>query len=186
MTKSELNENKNEQVAKRYSAALLDLCGKELSKEVIFTQITDVKKSLDNSVDLQKVIFSPIVSGDEKKNILDKIFGSDLNKTILNFLKLLVDKNRFDIFNSVVAEFRKEINKQEGLLEIGITSAIELNEHEKAMIKVKLENILNKQVELEWDYDSSIIGGLMFKIEDNIIDCSIKHKLQEIKREITL
>ena len=54
------------------------------------------------------------------------------------------------------------------------------------MIKVKLEKILNKAIELDWASDSNLIGGLVFESGDNIIECSLQHKLQEIKKEITI
>jgi len=179
MTKAEENENKV--VAQRYANALLEFEGQDISKEDILSQITDVQTSLNNSEDLMKVMASPIVSMGEKK-----IFGNNTNKVVLNFLKLLVDKDRFNIFNSIVKEYRNVINKQKGLLEIKITSAIELDKNEKAMIKVKLEKNLNKEIELDWAVNSDIIGGLVFEAGDNIVDCSLQHKLQEINKEITV
>ena len=176
MTKAEENENKI--VAQRYANALMEFSGEKLSKEDIFSQIKDVQTSLNNSDDLQKVMSSPIVSNDEKKGVINKI--------ILNFLNFLIDKNRFNIFNSIVKEYKNELNRQNGLLEIKIVSAIELNDNEKAMIKVKLQKILNKEIELDWATDSSLIGGLVFEAGDNIVDCSLQHKLQEINKEITI
>ncbi len=184
MTKAEENENKI--VAQRYANALMEFSGEKLSKEDIFSQIKDVQTSLNNSDDLQKVMSSPIVSNDEKKGVINKIFGNNINEIVLNFLNLLIDKNRFNIFNSIVKEYKNELNRQNGLLEIKIVSAIELNDNEKAMIKVKLQKILNKEIELDWATDSSLIGGLVFEAGDNIVDCSLQHKLQEINKEITI
>jgi F-type H+-transporting ATPase subunit delta len=185
MTKSKSNENMDKKIAERYANALIKL-DNEISKEDILSQITDIQTSINNSEDLQKVMSSPTISIEEKKNIIEKIFGSEVHKNILNFLKLLIDKNRFNIFNSVVRVYKNEINKQNGLLEINVTSAIELNDSEKAMIKVKLQKILNKDIELEWGVNNDIIGGLIFEVNDNIIDCSLKHKLQNISKEITI
>lgn len=184
MTKAEENENKI--VAQRYANALMEFSGEKLSKEDIFSQIKDVQTSLNNSDDLQKVMSSPIVSNDEKKGVINKIFGNNINEIVLNFLNFLIDKNRFNIFNSIVKEYKNELNRQNGLLEIKIVSAIELNDNEKAMIKVKLQKILNKEIELDWATDSSLIGGLVFEAGDNIVDCSLQHKLQEINKEITI
>ena len=184
MTKAEENEYKV--VAQRYANALLEFAGKGLSKEDLFKQIKDIQTSINNSEDLQKVMSSPIVSTEEKKNVISKIFENNINETVLNFLKLIIDKNRFNIFNSIVKEYKNEINRQNGLLEIKITSAIELNDNEKSMIKVKLQNILNKEIELDWATDNDLIGGLVFEAGDNIVDCSLQHKLQEITKEITI
>ena len=179
-------KNVNKGLAQRYSNALLELANEDLTKDNILDQISDVQTSINDSEDMKKVIYSPVISTDEKKNLLIKIFSKTTSKNILNFLKLLVDKNRFDIFDSIVCEYRSEINKEKGILILNVTSAIELNEHEKAMIKVKLEKVLNKEIELEWAVNSDIIGGLIFEANDNIIDCSLQHKLQEIQRKIII
>jgi len=186
LSKSGVKENSNKGIAQRYANALIDLSSEKLSKEDILSQISDIQTSLDNSDDLQRVMASPVISVNKKKEVLNNLFSKNTNEIILNFLNLLVDKGRFDVFDSIVREYRNVINKQNGLLEIKITSAIELNKNERAMIKVKLEKLLNRELELEWGVNNDIIGGLIFELNDNIIDCSIQHKLQEIKKEITI
>lgn len=177
-------DNDNKLVAQRYAKALLELSSESLTKEQIMSEISDVSESLKGSVDLQKVMSSPVVSGAEKNNVLVKVFERNVSEIVLNFLRLLVDKNRFSILESIVNEYRNEINKINNVLNIKVTSAISLSDSEKAMIKVKLENILNKNIELEWSNDSSIIAGLVFEVGDNIVDNSLRHKLQEISRNI--
>ena len=177
-------DNENKLVAKRYAKALLELSGEKLTKEQILSEISDASQSLEGSEDLKRVMSSPIISGKEKNEILTKVFEKSVSEIVLNFLRLLVDKDRFSILASIVSEYRNEINRLNNLLDIKITSAIDLNDSEKAMIKVKLKKILNKDIELEWAKDSSIIGGLVFEAGDNIVDNSLKHKLQEISRNI--
>lgn len=184
MTKETKNIDK--ELAQRYSNALLELANGNLTKDNILDQISDIQTSINNSEDIQKIIYSPVISKDEKKNLLEKIFSKTTHNIVLNFLKLLIDKNRFDIFDSIVYEYHNEINKEKGLLTLKVTSAIELNENEKAMVKVKLEKALNKELELGWDVNSDIMGGLVFEANDNIIDCSLQHKLQEIKKKMTV
>ncbi len=182
MTKAEENENKL--ISQRYAKAVLDFAKEGYSKEEIFSEISDVQHSLEKSVDLQRVMSSPVISADEKKEVISKIFGNNVNNIILKFLKLLIDKNRFNILSSIVKEIKNEINKANGLLEIKVTSAIDLSNSERAMVKIKLEKVLNKPIELDWSVDKDIIGGLVFEANDNIVDCSLRHKLQEINRNM--
>lgn len=175
--------NENQIIAQRYAKALLDLSGKDLTKEQIFSEISDVLSSVNNSDDLKKLISSPAIQISEKKKVLNEIFTKN-NNVILNFLNLLIDKNRFTILPEIVRECQTELNRQNKILEMKITSAIELNESEKAMIKVKLEKLLEKNLELKWTTNDDIIGGLIFQIDDRVIDCSILNKLSEIKRKV--
>lgn len=182
MNKAEENENKL--VSERYAQALLELVSDNLSKEDILKELLDITESVKGSGDLNKVMTSPVISNDEKKNVISKLFEHTTNKVILNFLKLLVDKNRFSMLESITKEYKNEINRLNNLLSINVTSAIDLTEDEKSAIKDKLSNILNKNIELEWATNPDIIAGLVFEVGDNIIDNSLRHKLQDLSRNI--
>lgn len=182
MNKAEENENKL--VSERYAQALLELVSDNLSKEDILKALLDITESVKGSGDLNKVMTSPVISNDEKKNVISKLFENTTNKVILNFLKLLVDKNRFSMLESITKEYKNEINRLNNLLSINVTSAIDLTEDEKSAIKDKLSNILNKNIELEWATNPDIIAGLVFEVGDNIIDNSLRHKLQDLSRNI--
>lgn len=182
MNKAEENENKL--VSERYAQALLELVSDNLSKEDILKELLDITESVKGSGDLNKVMTSPVISNDEKKNVISKLFENTTNKVILNFLKLLIDKNRFSMLESITKEYKNEINRLNNLLSINVTSAIDLTEEEKSAIKDKLSNILNKNIELEWATNPDIIAGLVFEVGDNIIDNSLRHKLQDLSRNI--
>lgn len=182
MNKAEENENKL--VSERYAQALLELVSDNLSKEDILKELLDITESVKGSGDLNKVMTSPVISDDEKKNVISKLFENTTNKVILNFLKLLIDKNRFSMLESITKEYKNEINRLNNLLSINVTSAIDLTEDEKSAIKNKLSNILNKNIELEWATNPDIIAGLVFEVGDNIIDNSLRHKLQDLSRNI--
>lgn len=182
MNKAEENENKL--VSERYAQALLELVSDNLSKENILKELLDITESVIGSGDLNKVMTSPVISDDEKKNVISKLFENTTNKVILNFLKLLIDKNRFSMLESITKEYKNEINRLNNLLSINVTSAIDLTEDEKSAIKDKLSNILNKNIELEWATNPDIIAGLVFEVGDNIIDNSLRHKLQDLSRNI--
>lgn len=178
-------ENENKLVASRYAKALLELVDEsKMSKNDVLKQLTDVVKSVEGSSDLQRVLSSPVISAGDKKNVLVKLFSKTTNKVIVNFLQLLVDKNRFTMLDSVYKEYKEEINKINNLLSIHVTSAINLNKSDKAMIKVKLQNLLKKEIELDWAVNPEIIAGLVFEVGDNIIDNSLQHKIKELSRNI--
>lgn len=178
-------ENENKLVSQRYAKALLELADEnKLAYDEVLHQLQDISKSVEASEDLNKVMSSPVISNDEKKNVLVKLFEKDNSKIVVNFLQLLVDKNKFDILTSVVKEFANEVNKLNNRLLLNVTSAIELTDSDRAMIKVKLEKVLKKEIELDWFVNREIIAGLVFEANDNIVDNSLRHKLQELSRKL--
>lgn len=175
-------ENEYKLVAERYANALSELAGDDKVK--LFEDLNDVYLSVANSKDLSDILAFPVVSIDEKKNLLMKVFGKNSSKIILNFIRLLIDKNRFNMLEAIVKEYKKIVNKIDNTLPICVTSAINLSKSDKAMIKIKLEKLLNKQTELEWTVNPDIIAGLVFEFDDNIIDNSLRHKLQDLSRNM--
>ena len=178
-------ENENKLVSQRYAKALLEFVDEnKLSNDEVLNQLSDISKSVENSEDLNRVMSSPVISANEKKNVLVKLFEKDNSRVVVNFLQLLVDKNKFDILSSVVKEFANEVNKLNNRLTISVTSAIELTASDKAMVKIKLEKVLNKEIELDWFVNKDIIAGLVFEANDNIVDNSLRHKIQELSRKL--
>ncbi|MCD8377278.1 MAG: ATP synthase F1 subunit delta [Candidatus Gastranaerophilales bacterium] len=183
MNKAEENENKL--AAQRYAKALLELAGDDkLFKDKILAELTDITLSVKSSDDLKRVMTSPVISIAEKKNVITKLFGTKTDNILLNFLHFLIDKNRFSILESITKEYKNEINRLNNLITISVTSAITLTEAEKSDIKMQLSDILKKNIEPEWSVNPEIIAGLVFEAGDNIVDNSLRHKLQDLSRNI--
>lgn len=182
MKKVEQNEFKT--VASRYAQALLELCdSNSLSKEEVLKELNDINDSIKGSQELSNLLLAPSVSKADKKRVVENIF-KNINKITKNFLFYLIEKGRFNIFESIIVEFQAVLNKAKNFVEVEIVSAIDITEDKKNSIKERLSRKLNKQVDVDWSVDSDIIGGLVFIINDSIIDTSIKNKLQNISRNI--
>ena len=82
-------------------------------------------------------------------------------------------------------KFRKELEEFKNIKRVEITSAIELDEGKKNYIKEQLAQKLQKEIYPTWNVDSSIIGGLVFNIDETVVDNSIKHRLENLKKQIT-
>lgn len=177
---------KNTLIADRYSDALVEIAkdGK-LTFEQISTDLNLVKNILTTSKDLGECLTNPLVSTENKKEIIEKVFSSEINELIVNFLKVLVDKNRFDIFADVLDAYSKSLDKENNISRIQVTSAVEMSDDSKKKLKQKLEEKMKKNVVLDLDINPDIIAGLLIKIGDNIIDMSLKHKLEDLSKNIT-
>ena len=93
-------------------------------------------------------------------------------------------KKRVSIISEIAVEFKKELEKVKNIAHVNITSAIELENERKEQIKAKIAEKLNKEVIIDWGVDSEIIAGLIFNIDELIIDNSIRHKLEDLGKEI--
>lgn len=177
--------NKNTVIADRYAHALVKIAqdGK-LTYKKISSDLSLIKKTLTDSGDLKEFLNNPLISASDKKEILEKVFSQDIDILVMNFLKLLTDKKRFYVFMEIVDSYNKFLDKLNNISRIRVISAVELSENTKSSLKLKLEEKTRKNVILDTDINSDIIAGLIIKIGDNIIDMSLKHKLEDLSKNI--
>lgn len=172
-------------IANNYSNALINIAKEgKLSYEKIEADLGIIKKTLSQSKDLKQFMTNPRISQEDKKDILSQVFSNEIDPLVLNFLKILVDKNRFELVNEIVNSYKDELDTVQNISRVKVTSAVPLNPEEEQRLKEKLENKLSKSVVLEKTIDESIIAGLVIKISDNVIDMSLKHKLEDLSKNI--
>lgn len=175
-----------ELVAKRWALALMELAQEDsnISKEDILDDLREIGATIDSSEELSNVINNPSISTDEKQVVLCKLFQNSIMPIVYNFIFALNLRKRVNIISEIAYEFEKELEKVKNIARVNVTSAIELNNERKDEIKAKIAEKLNKDIIVEWGVDSDIIAGLIFKIDEQIIDNSIKHKLEDLSKEI--
>ena len=173
-------------IAQRYSDALVEIAkdGK-LTYSKIGTDLELVKNTLSQSKDLNEFLVNPITSIEDKKEIIDRVFSGEIDGLIVNFLKVLIDKNRFSVFGEVLNAYNKALDRVNNISRIQVVSAVEMIDEAKNKLKEKLETKLKKNVVLDLEINPEIIAGLVIKMGDNIIDLSLKHKLEDLSKNIT-
>lgn len=182
---SSVRQNYNS-VAKRWASALMELADEniEISKDDILKDLKEIVDTINSSQELLNVINNPSITVIEKQNVIAKLFKNSIMPLVYNFLYVLNLRKRLSVIFEILAEFEKKLEKLKNILKIGITSAISLNDEKKEEIKTKLSQKLNKNVVIDWEVNSSIIAGLVFKIDETTIDNSVKCKLENLGKVI--
>lgn len=170
--------------ARRYASALLQLGKERQEVESILSDIELIKSTLDDSRDLQVFLQSPVIKFDDKTEALEKIFGDEVGEVISKFIALLARKNRLQLLPQIVGAFIQEYNKYAGIIEIEVSSASELDEQQVSRLKEALEGKTGKKVKLDVKQNKSLKGGIAVRIEDTVIDGTIKHKLEQLSEKL--
>ena len=175
-----------ELIAKRWALALMELAQEDenISKEDILDDLREIADTINSSKELSNVIENPSISTEEKQVVLCKLFQNSIMPIVYNFLFALNLRKRVGIITDISIEFEKELERIKNIAKVNVTSAIELNQERKEQIKTRIAEKLSKEVIVNWGVDSNIIAGLIFKIDEVIIDNSIKHKLEDLSKEI--
>lgn len=169
--------------ARRYATALLEI-GKELDQvEEILDDIKLIDNTIEGSKELTMFISSPIIKYDDKKAALDEIFTSRVSEVTGKFLTLLARKGRANLLHQIAKAFVEKYNDYAGIIKIEVLSAKELNDDQVQSLQKALEKRTNKKVDMSLSQDASLKGGIAVRIDDTVIDGSVKHKLAELEQK---
>ena len=167
-------------VAENYSSALFELANEENKLDAVKNELNEINGVLNEYPDLYRILTHPLIEKSEKKDTLLKVFdGMDIS--VSSFVRLLIDKNRFNAFNDIVLEFNRKYNKANNIDVAYVTSAKELDETQINSLKAMLEKKTGKTVEIKTAVDEDLIAGLRVRINDELLDNSVATKLAKMK-----
>lgn len=171
-------------VSKNYSDALFALAQEDQKLDLFKEQLDLVTDSVKQDDKFAAVMAHPKISKEEKKAMIEAVFGKSIDHMLLNFLKLLIDKGRFSKIAEIRHEFKKAYNKFHNIQVVYVTSAKPLSDADVQKLQDKLETKLNKKVDFVLAVDEDLIAGIRIKINDQIIDNSAYGRLQRLKRSV--
>lgn len=171
-------------IVRRYATALFRAASKAGVIDQIESDLGLVSYTVESSPRLAKALRSPQIPRDVKREILRAIFGGKVHEITLSYLFLLVDKQREEAMTATEAVFVELANEARGIIVVEVTSAIELTRQEENRLREKLSARTGKRVELVVHIDPSVIGGLIVKIGDTLIDGSIRGQLAVLKEKM--
>ena len=183
-----VQDKNSELISKRWAHALMELAleNEEISKEDILSDLQEITQTIENSEELANVINNPSISTEEKQIVLCKLFQNAVMSLVYNFLFTLNLRKRVNLIGEITKEFEKELDKIKNITHVNITSAIELDNERKEYIKGKIAEKLKKDVIIDWGVNSDIIAGLIFNIDETIVDNSVRHKLENLSKSISM
>ena len=179
------NKGFSDTSAKRYSLALFELANESnLIKQVEENSSAFLNLILNNN-DFDNLIKDPTAQQDTLINIINKIYESfKLDPLFKNFLSFLIMKRRFFYIKQILKSFNEICSEKRGELKAEIKSAKKLTQEEIVKITEELSNHFNSKIKLNYNYDQSLIGGLVVQVGSMMIDTSIKNKLQQIENKM--
>jgi F-type H+-transporting ATPase subunit delta len=165
----------------RYARALFTL---DLSNDRFKTRLNDFNYFLEilkSNPLLMKLFLSPTMTIEEKELILKKCFPEIKEKIFLHFLFYLIKKKRLKSLKSIYLEYKNMCDVQEGIWEAQLLTAKPIDEPLMKKIKIKLENFYNKKFVITEIIDPKMIGGMLIKVGNHIIDWSIANRLEKLE-----
>ena len=164
-----------------YAEAFLQVSNELNQTEEIVTQVKEILTLVNNSPELEKALSSPILEKDLKKNILIELFSGEINQSLLNLLKLLSDRQRIGILVPILERFLELYRENSNIALSTVTSAVELSEKQKELLKKKISAIAGtEKLELVTKTDSTLIGGFIASVGSKVIDASLASQIRKL------
>jgi F-type H+-transporting ATPase subunit delta len=172
-----------EEIAQVYSRALFEVAKENGKLDVVREQLGQFADALDQNRDLAVFFFSPYFSTEEKKDGLRRtVEGAD--PTVLNFLETLLERHRMPAVFRIRAEYVRLWDEENKLLPVEVTSAVDLDEATVKNLGDRIGQQTGQRVELTSKVDPSILGGIVLRVGNQILDASIKHRLDQLRKHV--
>jgi len=172
-------------IANRYARALADVITERGEMNEVVADLNGFEGLMSGHGQLRDVFASPVISLERKRAVLNDLLGRlALRPTSGNFLQLLLANSRLHDLDQMLRALSRELDVRTNIVSAEVTTAREISEQEKTMLRDKLRAATGKDVRLQFRTDTNIIGGVVTRIGSLVYDGSIKNQLAQMKQRL--
>ncbi len=172
-------------ISKTYGDALFELAVEEDKVDVLLEEIEQLRKVLSENEEFGRLMNHPKIVKEEKIQVARNVFEGRVSNELLGFLTIIISKDRYKEIDAILEYFTAQVKRYKGIGVAKVTTAVPLREEQCREITQKLLDTTGyKKMEIEYDLDESLIGGMVIRIGDRVVDSSIKTKLSELQKDL--
>lgn len=172
-------------VGATYGEALFEFAVEEGREEELMNEVILLRELLSENPDFGKLMNHPKVLKEDKLEVLEAVFKGRVSEELVGFLHLIVSKDRYGEIDSILDYFIDEVKQVKGIGVAYVATALDLSEAKKKEVEQKLLSTTSfTRMEMHYQVDESLIGGMVIRIGDRVVDSSIRSKLSGLEREL--
>ncbi len=173
-----------DKIADRYAVALFQAALSEEQVEKIEEELRVVSQVFESTEDLRRILSNPQVRLTVKKQVVLELFADNISKQTQNFLNVILDHRREVFLPAVIERYFALADEARNVVQAQVTSAVELPVEQQKDLRKLLSEMCSKEAHVAYIVDADIIGGLVIRVGDRIIDASVKRQLERLKENI--
>lgn len=177
--------NDMNQIASVYSEAIYGLAQEENITDRVMEELSVLKASFLEAPDFLRLLGSPNIPKEERTKILDDSFSGKVHPFVLNFLKILTEKNYISHFPGCCEAFRNHYNRDKGIIPVSAVTAVPMTETQKLRLQEKLGSMLGKKIDLTNRIDPNCLGGMRLDFDGKQLDDTVANRLRNISELLT-
>ena len=171
--------------SKSYALALYELAKENSELNKVEDEMSGLKTLLSESSDFKEMILNPIVTKEEKNQVIIKMVNQySFCETLKKFLGFLTIKNRLFFLNQIIGSFSDLASNSRGELKANLLSSKELSKVELEKIRSELSKDFQSPIKIDYKHDPNLMGGLVIQVGSVMIDTSIKSKLRQLQKSM--
>jgi ATP synthase F1 delta subunit len=173
-----------EELARVYADALFGVAKEKDKLDKIHDQLGQFADAISESNDMRVFFFSPYFSSAEKRDGIERAV-SDAEPEFINFLELLAEKHRMPVIFAIRSAFDELWAKERRRLGVTVTSAVELDPNVVEMVGKEIAKQTGQEIDLEAVVDEDVVGGLVLRVGNRVLDASVRAKLERLRKELS-
>lgn len=172
-------------VSKTYGDALFELALENDTVDTLYEEAMAVDEVFLGNDELIKLLNHPKIDKDKKIQIIEEIFKGKVSDDMTGFLTVIVRKDRYNDIDNIMKCFIDEVREYKKIGVAYVTSAIELSDKQKKDVEKRLLDTTQYEVfDMNYTVDERVIGGMIIRIGDRVVDSTIKSKIEKMSREL--
>ena len=172
-------------ISKTYGEALYEIALQEEQTTEYLSQIRQLRKILDENPDFVRLMLHPSVSKPEKLSIAESVFRGRLADQLVGFLLTVVDKERFGELDAIFDYYTDRVKEEQGIGVAYVTTPERIDVVTQKEVERKLlETTSYKEMEMHFETDPSIIGGIVIRIGDRVADASVRSRIDDLTKQL--
>ena len=172
------------QAARVYGESMYELALSEGLSGEILEEMKVIRRLFQENPDYVHLLSEPSIPGKERIDLIETAFGKQAERYLVNFIKLLCEKNLLREFGGCCDEYLRRYNQDNGIAEATATSAVPLTEAQAEALKQKLEKLSGKKISLSLKTNPSLLGGVRVELEGKELDGTVKGRLDGLSRKL--
>ena len=173
-------------VSKTYGDALFEVAIESGKLDMYWEEARAVRTAMGENPGLFKLMSHPKIVKEEKVKLIEDIFAGKVSAELVGLLRMIVEKDHFEEMDAVLGYFDGRVKEYKNIGTAFVTSAVELSDAQKAAVEKRLlETTRYIKFEMHYAADPALIGGMVIRIGDRVVDSSVRTKLYDLTRELS-
>ena len=171
-------------VTRRYATALYEEADAAGGLAAVDDDVLMLRNNIESNRELSRFFESPVIPQEKKESILQELLEERVETLTLQFLRLLVQKDRETLTKAILDQYQSLRDEQRGIVDAEVTVAQPLNDEDRTALVEALEEKTGKDVRLHLEENPDLIGGLVIRIGDRVFDGSVRSQLNALRDQL--